>query len=99
LAPALVHYFSNRVDPFKTVLPQMIAGAGDDQERVLIVESPFSELLNETIRVYREPDWPDQVVVDERHRAFFDAVRRSLTEVIARIDQIEFADLDDDEAP
>jgi hypothetical protein len=96
LAPALVHYFSNRVDPFKTVLPQMIADADNDQERVLIVESPLSELLDETIRVYREPDWPDQVVVDERHRAFFEAVRMSLAEAVARIDQIEFADLEDE---
>jgi len=97
LVPTVVHYFSNLVDPFKTVLPQMIAGAGDDQERVLIVESPLSELLEETLRVYREPDWPDQVVVDERHRAFFKAVKQSLAEVIARIDEIEYVTMDDED--
>jgi hypothetical protein len=74
----------------------MIADDSNDQEGVLIVESPLSELLDETIRVYREPAWPDQVVVDERHRAFFEAVKVSLAGALARIDQIEFADLDDD---
>lgn len=44
-APALVHYFSDRCDPFKTVLPQLIAGAGGDEERVFVVESPLSELI------------------------------------------------------
>jgi hypothetical protein len=53
LAPALVYYFSDRSDPLKTVLPQLIAAAGGEQEHVLIIESPLSELLNETIRVYR----------------------------------------------
>jgi hypothetical protein len=96
-APTLVHYFSDRGDPFKTVLPQLIATAGREQEHVLIIESPLSELLDETIRVYREPDWPDQVMVDERHRAFFESVKLSLNEVIARIEQIEFVDNDEND--
>lgn len=95
-APALVHYFSDRCDPFKTVLPQLIAAAGGDTEVVFIAESPLSELLDETIRVYSEPDWPDQVVVDERHRAFFEAVKVSLAQAMAKIDQIEFAIIDDE---
>lgn len=97
LAPALVHYFSDRCDPFKTVLPQLIAAAGSDQEHVLIIESPLSELIEETIRVYREPDWTDQVVIDERHRAFFEAVKLSLAAVMAKIDNIHYARLDDNE--
>lgn len=98
-APALVHYFSDRCDPFKSVLPQLVAAAGGDEERVFVVESPLSELIDETIALYRHSDFADQVV-DERHRAFFAAVRRSLEHVIQKIDQIEFATLDDeDDAP
>ena len=68
-APALVHYFGNRCDPFKTVLPRLIAGAGGDEERVFVVESPLSEIIDETIALLRHSDFPDQVVVDERQRA------------------------------
>lgn len=96
-APTLVHYFSDRTEPFKSVLPQLIEEAGGDQERVFIVASPLSELLDETIRIHREPDWPDQVIVNERHRAFFEAVKRSLAEAVAKIDLIEFVTIDDDE--
>lgn len=96
-APALVHYFSDRCDPFKTVLPQLIAATGGDTEVVFIAESPLSELLDETIRVYREPDWPDQVVVDERHRAFFEAVKVSLGKALAKLNQIEFVVVDEDD--
>ncbi|KQQ86894.1 hypothetical protein [Massilia sp. Leaf139] len=96
-APALVHYFSDRGDPFKTVLPLLIAGASQEQERVFIVESPLSEVVDEALRLHREPSWPDQLVVDERHRPFFEAVKLSLTQAIGKIDQIEFAVLDDDE--
>lgn len=95
-APALVHYFSDRCDPFKTVLPQLIKGVGEGEERVFVVESLLSEIMDETIGLHREPDWPDRVVVDERHRAFFEAVRLSLTQAITKIDQIEFATLEDD---
>jgi hypothetical protein len=45
-------------------------------------------------------DWPDQVVVDERHRAFFEAVNCSLEQVAAKIDQIdqiEFVANDDED--
>ena len=52
-APALVHYFGNRCDPFKTVLPRLIAGAGGDEERVFVVESPLSEIIDETIALLR----------------------------------------------
>ena len=55
-APALVHYFSARCEPFKTVLPMLIASAGGDEERVFIVESPLNEVLDETIGLHREPD-------------------------------------------
>jgi len=96
-APALVHYFSDRCDPFKSVLPQLIAGAGGDEERVFIVESPLSEIIDETIGLHREPDWPDQVVVDERHRAFFEAVKLSLAQALAKIDRIKFVAIDDGE--
>lgn len=78
-------------DSFKTVLPQLIQGAASDEERVFIVESPLSELIDQTIALHREPDWPDQVVVDERYRAFFEAIKLSLARqwprsIIARID-------------
>lgn len=96
-APALVHYFSDRCAPFKTVLPQLIEGAGQDKERVFVVESPLSEIIDETIGLHRHPDWPDRPVVDDRQRAFFQAVKLSLAQAIAKIDQIEFAVLDDDE--
>jgi hypothetical protein len=42
-APAVVHYFSDRCDPFKRVLPQLIEGAETGEERVFVVESPLSE--------------------------------------------------------
>ncbi|KQQ86438.1 hypothetical protein [Massilia sp. Leaf139] len=96
-APALVHYFSDRGEPFKTVLPQLVAGMGQEQERVFIVESPLSEVVGGAIRLHREPDWPDQIVVDERHRAFFEAVKLSLAEAMAKIDQIQFVVVDDED--
>lgn len=95
-APTLVHCFSDRAGPFKTVLPQLIEGAALDEERVFVVESPLSEIIDETIRLLREPGWPDSVLVDERHRAFFEAVKKSLKQAISKIDQIEFAVLDED---
>jgi hypothetical protein len=96
-APVLVLYHSDRCDPFKTVLPQLVEAAGGDEERVFVVESPLSEILDETIRLHQEPDWPDQVVVDERHRAFFEAVTVSLMQALAKLEQIEFVTIDDDE--
>jgi hypothetical protein len=95
--PTLVHYFSDRADPFKTVLPLLIEGSGQDQERVLVIASPLSELIDETLRLHRQPDFVDQVVVDRKHRPFFEAVRFSLTEAIAKIDQIQFAAIEDEE--
>jgi hypothetical protein len=95
--PTLVHYFSDRAEPFKSVLPQLIEGAGGDQERVFIVASPLSELVDETIRIHREPGWPDHVVVDEQHRPFFDAVKVSLLQALAKLEQIQFVDLDEGE--
>lgn len=96
-APALVLYHSERCDPFKTVLPQLIEAAGGDDELIFVVESPLSEILDETIALHREPNWPDRVVVDERHRAFFEAVKLSLAQAMAKIDEIEFATLDDED--
>lgn len=93
--PHLVHYFSDRGDPFKSVLPELMAGADQDEERVFMVESPLSELVNWTIDLNRHQDFLDRVLVDERHRAFFDAVKASLTRAIAQIDGIEYAQLDE----
>lgn len=64
---------------------------------MFVAESPLSELIDETIVLHRNPDWPDRPVVDERQRAFFKAVKLSLTQAIAKIDQIEFVTIDDDE--
>jgi len=93
--PHLVHYFSDRGDPFKSVLPQLVEGTGQDEERVFMVESPLSELVNWTIELNRHQDFPDRVLVDERHRAFFEAVKASLTRAIGQIDGIEYARLDE----
>ncbi|MGI4846156.1 MAG: hypothetical protein ACRYF7_22940 [Janthinobacterium lividum] len=95
--PHLVHYFSDRGDPFKSVLPQLMEGASQEEERVFMVESPLSELVNWTIELNRHQEFPDRVLVDERHRAFFEAVKASLTRAIAQIDGIEYARLDEDE--
>lgn len=96
-APVLVHYFSDRCDPFKSVLPQLIEGAGEEAERVFVVESPLSEIIDETIRLLRHPDFPAQVVIDAKQQAFFEAVRISLAQALAKIDEIQFTALDDDE--
>jgi hypothetical protein len=37
-------------------------------------------------------------VVDKRQRAFFEAVKLSLAEAMAKIEQIEFVTVDDDES-
>ena len=95
--PTLVHYFSDRGDPFKSVLPLLIEGAEKSEERVFMVESPLSEVVNWTIELNRHQDFPDRPVVDKRHRAFFEAVKISLTQAIAKIDQIEYAALDEEE--
>lgn len=91
-APTLVHYFSDRGDPFKSVLPLLTGGA--DEERVFMVESPLAELVDWTIELHKHPDLP---LVDERHRAFFQAVRASLEQAMSKIDRLEYAKLDDDE--
>lgn len=95
--PHLVHYFSDRADPFKSVLPHLIEGAGQEDERVFLVESPLSELVDWTIELNRHMDFPDRPVVDEKHRAFFEAVKASLTRAIAKINGIEYARLDDED--
>lgn len=95
--PHLVHYFSDRGDPFKSVLPLLVEGAGQDDERVFMVESPLSEVVNWTIDLNRHQDFPGRVLVDERHRAFFEAVKASLTRAIAQVDGIEYARLDEPE--
>jgi hypothetical protein len=96
-APVLVHYFSDRCDPFKTVLPQLIATAGGDEERIFVVESPLSEIVDETIALHRHVAFADQVVFDERQRAFFEAVKLSLAEALAKIERTEVVTIGDDE--
>ena len=49
-APTLVHYFSDRGDPFKSVLPLLM------EERVFVVESPLAEVVNWTIDLHKHPD-------------------------------------------
>lgn len=93
-APTMVHYFSDRGDPFKSVLPLLIEGAGQDDERVFVVESPLAEVVNWTIELHKHPDLP---LVDERHRAFFQAIRASLEQAIAAVDRIEYAKLEEEE--
>ncbi|WP_027864250.1 hypothetical protein [Massilia alkalitolerans] len=93
--PHLVHYFSDRGDPFKSVLPLLVEGAGQDEERVFMVESPLSELVSWTIELNRHHGFPDRVLMDEKHRAFFEAVKASLSRAIANIDGIEYARLDE----
>lgn len=93
-APTLVHYFSDRVDPFKSVLPQLLEGAGREQEHVFVAESPLADIVDWTIELHKHPDLP---LVDEQHRAFFQEIRASLEQAIAKIDRIEYAKLDDDE--
>ena len=95
-APTLEHYFSDRADPFKTVLPLLIDGMGQDQERVLVVTSPLNEIVDETIRIYRESAFPGLVVVDQAQQPLFDAIRRSLVEAIAKLDRIQFVPIEDE---
>lgn len=93
--PNLMHYFSDRGDPFKSVLPLLIDGVGLEEERVFMVESPLSEVVDFTIQLNRHQDFMDRVVVDEKHKAFFESVKRSLLEAVAKIDRIEYARLDE----
>lgn len=94
-APTLVHYFSNRGDPFKSTLPLLTEGG--DEERVLVIESPLADLVDWTIQLHAHPDFPGQTVVDHKHRAFFGAVRASLVQAMGKLDAIEYAVLDDEE--
>lgn len=94
--PTLVHFLSDRADPFKTVLPQLIEGVGQEVERSLVVESPLSGIVDWTIELHRHPEFPDQVVVDEKDRAFFEAVKASLAQAMAKIDGIQYVALDDE---
>jgi hypothetical protein len=92
--PSLAHFFSNQVDPLKSALPLLAAGG---EEQVLVVAAPLSELLDETFRLHRPVEFPDTLVVDENHRAFFDAVKLSLAQALAKIEEIEYVVVDDDE--
>lgn len=96
LAPTLAHYFSDRADPFKTVLPLLIDSMGQDQERVLVVTSPLNEIVDETIRIHRESGFPNLVVVDQAQQPVFEAIRQSLVEVIAKLDRIQFVPSEDE---
>ncbi|VXC71335.1 hypothetical protein [Massilia sp. 9I] len=91
--PTLVHHFSNRGDPSKSVLPVL---AGAEGEQVLVVQSPLAELVDWTIQLHAHPDFPGRAVVDQKHRAFFEAVKASLDQVTAKLEQIEYVALDDD---
>lgn len=94
-SPTIVHFFSDRADPFKTALPQLIAGADQADESVLVVESPLSEIMDWTIELHRHPDFPDQVIMDKSQRPFFDEVKRSLLAAVAKIDGLQYAAIDD----
>lgn len=96
-SPTLVHYFSDRADPFKTVLPVLIEGTGQDQERVFVVTSPLSQIIDETLRLHQHPDFIGQLVVDENRRPFFEAIKLALTQAIEKIEQVQFVTLDDEE--
>lgn len=91
--PVLAHYFSNKVDPMKSALPLLAEGA--EEERVLVVTSPLGELVDEAIRLHRHPDYLDMVVVDEQQRGYFAAVRASLAQALAKLDQVQFAAMED----
>lgn len=93
--PMLAHYLSNQVDPFKSALP--VLAEGGEEERVLVVASPLSQLMDETIRLHRHTDYPTMMVIDEAQRPFFDAIRASLLQALAQVDQIQFARMDDEE--
>lgn len=75
-APTLVHYFSDRGDPFKSVLPLLIEEAEDDAERVFVVESPLAEVVNWTIELHKHPDLP---LVDLEKRYLVDVVPKLAT--------------------
>lgn len=62
-----------------------------------MVSSPLSQLLDETIHLQPAVEFPDMLVVDEQHRAFFGAVGASLEQALAKLDGIQFAVLDDEE--
>lgn len=93
--PVLAHYFSNKVDPMRSALPLLAEIA--EEERVLVVTSPLGELVDEAIRLHRHEDFRDMVVVDEKHRAYFAAVRASLARALAKLDQVQFAAMDDED--
>ena len=95
--PVLVHYLSDRVEPFKTVLPRLIEGHAKGEDRVLVIASPLSQIVDATIRLHQHPDSGGMVVVDYEHWTYFEAVRESLLHAINKIDQIQYAALDDGE--
>ena len=79
------------------VLQQLIAGVSLDEERLFVVEAPLSEVADETICLHRHPNWPARVVIDESHRAFFEALKLSLGQALAKLEQIEFVMIDEDD--
>ena len=95
-SPTLVHYFSDRAAPFKTVLPLLVEGIGQDEERVLVITSPLNEIVDETIRLNRDQAFADLVVVDQVQQPFFDAIRQSLLEAIAKLERIQYVRTDDE---
>lgn len=80
------------------MLPLLIEGVGQEVERIFMVESPLSEVVDWTIELNRHMDFPDRAVVDEKHRAFFDAVKQALLEAMAKVERIEYAAEDKDDA-
>ena len=95
--PVLTHHLSDRAEPFKTVLPKLIEGAEKGEERVLVITSPLSEIIDETIRLHCNQDCGDEVVVDYKHWAYFEAVRSSLLRALQKVDQIKFDSVDDED--
>lgn len=93
--PALAHYFSDRVAPFRSALPPMTEN--DEGERILVVKSPLSELVDWTIKLHTHSDFSGRAVVDQKHRAFFEAVKAALAQATAKLEQIEFVAIDDEE--
>lgn len=68
-----------------------------DEERVLVVSSPLGEIVDDTIRLHRRAGICDRVVVDQQHRDFFEALKASIAQVMAKLEQIEFAALDEED--
>ena len=79
--PVLAQYFSNAVELLKSPVSLLVHSEG---ERVLVVTSPLSQVVDGAIRLHRRPDFADLAVVDNKHRAFFEAVKAAVTQGAGR---------------